>query len=130
MSPSTARECANRMERQMNDRAETVRTIDLGYEQMLVIDGGPGSRVRVLYGATWLTEEGETGDAIVGGGDEVALRGGRALIEGLAPTRLQILEARSSAAARAGRWLRRAAHKARQRLDRLQLGAAAAERGA
>ena len=114
----------------MNDRAETVRTIDLGYEQMLVIDGGPGSRVRVLYGATWLTEEGEPGDAIVGGGDEVALRGGRTLIEALAPTRLQILEARSGAAARAGRWLRRAAHEARQRLDRLQLGAAAAERGA
>jgi hypothetical protein len=107
-------------------KVETVRTVDLGYEQMLVFDGGPQARVRVLYGATWLTEEGQAGDAIVSAGDEVALHGGRALIEGLGPTRVQIVEVeRRGLAKRTGRWLRRAAHNARKQIDRLQLGAAA-----
>lgn len=109
----------------MKVKAETVTTIDLGYEQLFVFDGGPGARVRVLYGATWLTEEGQPGDAVVGPGSELALHGGRALAEGLAPTRLQIVEARPASAARnAGRWLRRAAGSLRQRLGRLQLGIA------
>ena len=42
----------------METQAMTVRTIDLGYEQVLLIDTGPGTRIRVLYGAMWLTEEG------------------------------------------------------------------------
>jgi len=104
---------------------QTIRTVDLGYEQMLVFDGGPRARVRVLYGATWLTEEGRGEDAIVGAGDEVALHGGRALIEGLAPTRVQIVEPqRLGLTRRTGRWLRRVARSARQQIGRFQLGAA------
>ena len=36
-----------------------IRTIDLGDEQLMVFEGGPGERVRVLCGAAWLTQEGE-----------------------------------------------------------------------
>ncbi len=77
----------------MKRKLEQVRTIDLGYEQMLMFDSGPGTRVRVLYGATWLTEPGVARDAFLGAGAEHGLRaGGGALIQGLAPSRVQILE--------------------------------------
>lgn len=77
----------------MNRKLERVRTIDLGYEQMLLFDSGPGSRVRVLYGATWLTEPRVARDAFLGAGDEHLLQQeGPALIEGLASSRVQILE--------------------------------------
>lgn len=109
----------------MKTRAEVLTTVDLGYEQLFVFDGGPHSRVRVLYGATWLTEEGQAGDSIVVAGSELVLHGGRAVAEGLVPTRLQIVDARPRSAARyAGRWLRQAARDLRQLLSRLQLGAA------
>jgi hypothetical protein len=110
----------------MRAAAETVTTIDLGYEQLFVFDGGPQARLRVLYGAAWLTEEGQSADAIVGAGGEVPLHGGRALAEALGPTRLQIVAAaRGGALRRAGRWLRRTTTGLRRRLGRLQLGAAA-----
>jgi hypothetical protein len=110
----------------MQTRAEVVTTVDLGYEQLFTFDGGPHSRVRVLYGATWLTEEGQTGDSVVVAGGELALHGGRAVAEGLVPTRLQIVEPRPrSVARRAGPWLRQAARDLRRLLARLQLGAAA-----
>jgi hypothetical protein len=71
----------------------TVRTIDLGYEQLLMFESRPGARVRVLYGSVWLTEEGLPHDTIVGGGDEVALRArGAALLESLAPACVEIVE--------------------------------------
>ena len=112
----------------MRARAETITTIDLGYEQMFVFDGGPEARVRVLYGATWLTEEGEPGDAIVRAGGEVALHSGRAVIEGLAPTRLQIIERTDRSASRqAVRRLQQVWRNARQQIERLHLGAATAE---
>jgi hypothetical protein len=111
----------------MKATAETVTTVDLGYEQLFVFDGGPQARVRVLYGATWLTEEGRPGDAFVGAGGEAALHGGRMVAEGLAPTRLQLIENRAGRQGhQPGRWLRHAAHDLRQQLSRLHLGAAAA----
>lgn len=114
----------------MNARTETVTTVDLGYEQLFVFDGGPQARVRVLYGAAWLTEEGQPGDLIVGAGGEARLHGGRALAEGLGTTRLQIVEAEGRGALRrAGRWLQRATLDLRQWLGRLQLGAAAGSNG-
>lgn len=110
----------------MKPTAESVTTIDLGYEQLLVFDGGPRARLRVLYGATWLTEEGQPADAVVGAGAEVPLHGGRAVVEGLGPTRLQIVEAGPrSVAHHAGPRLQRAVRDLRQLLARLQLGAAA-----
>ena len=75
----------------MRTKPTTVRTIDLGYEQVLLIDGGPGTRIRVLYGAMWLTEEGVADDAFARAGDEVALRGhGTAVIEAIGAGRVQV----------------------------------------
>lgn len=107
---------------------EVMRTIDLGYEQMFVFEGSRATRVRVLYGATWLTEEGTVADAIVGAGSEAPLHGGRAVIEALAPSRLLIIEGgRRGALAPMRGWLRRAWLPLRRFVDRLQLGSAAAE---
>jgi hypothetical protein len=70
-----------------------VRTIDLGYEQLLMFESRPGAKLRVLYGSLWLTEEGIPQDAIVANGDEVALRArGSALLESLSPSRVEIVE--------------------------------------
>ena len=70
----------------------TTRTFDLGYEQLLTFLGRPGMRVRVLYGAMWLTEEGRTQDIFAGCGDEVTLRsGGLSVIEGLGAARVQVI---------------------------------------
>jgi hypothetical protein len=75
-----------------------VRTIDLGYEQMLTFESHPGARLRVLYGAVWLTEEGMPHDTIAGSGDEVALRArGSALLESLTPSCVEIVEHASRA---------------------------------
>ncbi len=110
----------------MSGRQETVTTIDLGYEQMFVFDGGPGARVRVLYGATWLTEEDQPGDAVVCAGGEVSLHGGRALVEGLGPTRVQIVAApRHHLGQQSVSRLRAAARDVRRWLGRLQFGATA-----
>jgi hypothetical protein len=73
--------------------AATSRTVDLGYEQLLVLEGRPGMKVRVLYGNLWLTEEGTAQDVFAGSGAEVALKSrGRAVIEGLGEARVQVVE--------------------------------------
>jgi Protein of unknown function (DUF2917) len=68
-----------------------IRTIDLSGEQLSVFVGRPGERVRVLFGAIWLTQEGESGDVILGAGTELPLQGGRIVLEALEPARLQVL---------------------------------------
>ncbi len=86
--------------------AGTTRTVDLGYEQMLMLEGRPGTRVKVLYGGVWLTEEGWPDDIFAFTGEGVALRSRRlSLIEALGPTRVQIAEPRRGRAVAAlGRW--------------------------
>jgi hypothetical protein len=112
----------------MDHGIEVIRTIDLGHEQLFVFEGDRGARVRVLFGATWLTEEGAVGDAIIGTGNEAPLHGGRTVIEALAPSRLQIIhQGRRSASTLARGWLRHAWRPLRRFVDRLQLGGAAAE---
>lgn len=70
-----------------------IRTIDLGYDQMLMIESHPSRRLRVIHGGVWLTEEGVLQDAWLGSGDEVALRSrGTALIEGLGAARIELAE--------------------------------------
>jgi len=115
------------MELTMNGKAMTVRTIDLGYEQLFLVEGGPDTRVRVLYGGTWLTEEGVNGDSVISAGDEVTLQArGIALLEGLSEARLQIVEPPSGGITqRARRWQRRALQGFRKTIDRLHLGARA-----
>ncbi len=101
----------------------SVKTIDLGYEQLFVFDGGPDTRVRVLYGGTWLTEEGASGDSFARAGDEVALHGnGRALLQGLTTTRVRIV----SPPVGLGQRLRRAWRPLRRLIERLHLGERAA----
>jgi hypothetical protein len=115
------------MEATMKATTTTMRTIDLGYEQVFVLDGGRDTRVRVLFGGTWLTEEDASGDAIVCAGEEVALRrDGHAVLEGLGPTRLQIIEPARRPLQRAARWRQHVGRYLRQTVERLHLGARAA----
>jgi hypothetical protein len=77
----------------MNWTIATTRTIDLGYEQLLTFEGRPGTRIRVLYGAMWLTEEGDLRDVFARCGDEVTLSSsGRSVVEGIGPARVQVIE--------------------------------------
>ncbi len=70
------------------------RTVDLGYEQMLLLESHPHTRVKVIYGGVWLTEEGSPRDVFAGSGDEVALKShGLAVVEGLGYARVQVTEA-------------------------------------
>ena len=114
----------------MRTQPMTVRTIDLGYEQVLLIDGGPGTRIRVLYGAMWLTEEGVADDAFARAGDEIALRGrGTAVIEAIGAGRVQVdTPLVGGRLARALAWLgREPAAALRRGRSALQFGPAAAE---
>lgn len=71
----------------------TSRTIDLGHEQLLMLEARHGTRMKVIYGGVWLTEEGEPRDMFALGGDEVALRARRrSVIEGLGATRVELIE--------------------------------------
>lgn len=112
----------------MGSTVETIRTINLGHEQMLVFESQHGSRVRVLYGATWLTEEGEAGDSIVRSGEEVSLRGsGTAIVQGLGPARVELLDQhRARPAQRLADGWRRTLSALRRWVKALQLGAPAA----
>jgi hypothetical protein len=70
-----------------------VRTIDLGYEQMLLLESRPQTRVKVIYGGVWLTEEGLSQDVFAASGEEVALKSrGLAVVEGLGYARVQVME--------------------------------------
>lgn len=85
----------------MNWMTTTTRTIDLGYEQMMTFHGRPGTRVRVLYGSMWLTEEGDPRDLFVHCGDEIALSSnGLSVIEGIGAARVQLIEPHATAARR------------------------------
>ncbi len=107
----------------MKQASQTVRTIDLGYEQMLVIDGGRDTRLRVLFGATWLTEEGRSEDSIVRQGGEVGLRGRRAVVEALLPAQVQVVTTDQPVRTALRWWIGRIAGQMRQSIGRLQLGA-------
>lgn len=89
----------------------TVRTVDLDYHNLLMIEGRPGTLVRVLYGGVWLTEEGCLQDVFATRGEEVALKSrGKALLEGLGSARVQVVEPlRASFRSTLNAWVRRAA---------------------
>lgn len=74
-------------------QAITTRTVDLDHQQLLLLEGRPGTRVKVIYGGIWLTHTGEADDLFACCEQEVALRARkRALLEGLGPTRVELLE--------------------------------------
>jgi hypothetical protein len=89
-------------------QAITTRTVDLDHQQLLLLEGRPGTRVKVIYGGIWLTHTGEGDDLFACCEQEVALRARkRALLEGLGPTRVEVIEpARSDLAAAIARRLR------------------------
>jgi Protein of unknown function (DUF2917) len=69
------------------------RTVDLGYEQMLVLESQPRTRIKVIYGGIWLTEENLKQDVFASSGEEVALKSrGLAVVEGLGYARVQVME--------------------------------------
>jgi hypothetical protein len=111
----------------MRNPARSVTTVDLDRDQMLIFDGGPGGRIRVLRGSTWLTEEGESADGILQAGSERALRRGRTLIEGLGPARVQIAQRMRRSAAPPVAWLRGVWRGIGHQVARLQFGPASAE---
>ena len=113
----------------MRTTTETIRTIDLGHDQMMVFDGGRDSRVRVLFGAAWLTQEDDVHDAVLHAGSELTLSRGRTVIEALGQTRLQIVE-RVGVTAKLAAFLRQVWRGVRQHVTRLQLGPVVFQRGA
>jgi hypothetical protein len=94
-----------------------IRIVELGNEQLIAFEGGPGECVRLICGAAWLTQEGELGDTLLQAGTDLQLRTGRTLIQALGPARLQLQGAARPPAALL-RLARRWQHWAR----RLQLG--------
>lgn len=72
---------------------ETVRTIDLDHEQLLVLDDRRGTRARILFGGAWLTEEGKLDDCFARAGDELLLtQHGRAVIESIGHSRVELVQ--------------------------------------
>ncbi len=106
---------------------ETIRTIQLDYDQLLVFDGGREGRVRVLHGGAWLTEEGDAHDAFLRPGSETRFEGRRTLIGALEPTQLQVAQRSGSAALRARATWRRLWRGLSRVVTRHQFGAAAAQ---
>jgi hypothetical protein len=104
-------------EQDMHITTPRISTVELGHDQLMAFDAAPGERLRVLYGAGWLTQEGELGDTVLSPGDELRLRGGRTLVVALGATRLQRL-----GDARPAGVLRRVTSWMRRWATRLQLG--------
>lgn len=111
----------------MTHSAESIRTIHLDRDQMLVFDGGREGRLRVLQGGAWLTEEGDAGDAFLCAGSEARFHGRRTLIEALGPTQLQVAQHRIGAAAGLQAVWRQLGQAVRRLAVRHQLGPTAAQ---
>ena len=67
------------------------RTVDLDHEQLLILHDEPGTRIQVLFGGLWLTEERNLNDHFASAGEWVRLeRRGRAVVEARGRSRLRI----------------------------------------
>jgi hypothetical protein len=111
----------------MSWEPQIVRTVDLGYEQLLVLESQRGAVIRVLQGGVWLTQEGLARDIFAERGAELPLEGeGRVVVEGLGAARVQLVSAASFSATR--KWLlnsvRTIASALRSIRERGQLGRA------
>lgn len=85
---------------------QTVRTLTLDPQRLLVIARRPGTRIKVLSGRVWMTEEGQTGDQFAVAGEELrTLRRGRSVVEALGSARVQVIEPAGSAVRRVAEWL-------------------------
>ena len=85
---------------------QTVRTVTLDPQRLLVITKRPGTRIKVLSGRVWMTEEGQTGDQFAAAGEELrTLQRGRSVVEALGSARVQVIEPAGSVARRVAGWL-------------------------
>jgi len=83
----------------MSWEPQIVRTVDLGYDQMLVIESQRGALIRVVHGGVWLTEEGLGRDVFAQGGDELPIESdGRTVVQGMGFARIQFVETGRSVA--------------------------------
>ena len=104
----------------MSWEPQVIRTVDLGYEQLLVIEAQRGALIRVLQGGVWLTEEGLGRDIFAEGGDEVRIEGkGRAVVEGLGTTRVELVRSAGSMAA-TGQLVKEFVQRAKRALSSLR----------
>lgn len=68
------------------------RTHALDAQQLIVLSNRPGTRIKVLAGRVWLTEEGQAGDQFAVAGEELCLSGrGRSIVEALGSARVQLV---------------------------------------
>ncbi len=80
------------------------RTVDLDHEQLLIIQDQPGTRMQVLFGGMWLTEERNLHDQFAGAGEWLRLEAkGRAVVEARGRSRLRVI----APLRRGGAWWRR-----------------------
>ena len=103
----------------------TVRTVDMGRNHVVALRPAAGTIVRILHGRAWITQAGAARDAVLDAGSEIALRAGReAVIEGLGPGRVEIVQRRGRGAlsARVADAARRVASWAAYWRARTQLG--------
>jgi hypothetical protein len=71
----------------------SVRTIDLDHEQLMILEGRPGRRLKALYGGMWLTTAGDHEDRLPSSGDEVAVMAHRqSLPQAIGKTRVELIE--------------------------------------
>jgi hypothetical protein len=89
---------------------------ELAAGELIGLDGGRGTTLRITRGTLWLTFEGDTRDVVLGVGDVFAIdRGGLTLIEAQGDTtvcviahhveELRLRGGRPSVWTRAGNWL-------------------------
>jgi hypothetical protein len=72
---------------------EAGRPLALDHQQLLVLAKRPGTRIEVLSGRIWLTEEGLPGDQFACAGEVLCVAGhGRVVVEGLGSARLRLFE--------------------------------------
>ncbi len=72
---------------------QVFRTQDLEHQQLLVLADRPGTRIEVLAGGVWLTEEGQPEDRFAQPGQALRVtHRGRAIVEGIGRTRLRLAQ--------------------------------------
>lgn len=83
----------------MRHMHEQIRTVHLDPGQLLILEAGRETRVRVLDGRAWLTEAGACDDAFLGAGQAAATQGGRLVVQAEGRATLQLTQGRRSSTA-------------------------------
>jgi hypothetical protein len=68
-------------------------TVNLDHEQLLILEGKRGTRIKVIYGGVWLTANGDPTDYFPRSGDEVAVDARRrSIVEAIGRARVEVIE--------------------------------------